>query len=525
MKKKIILMLAIMTMLMCVFAFSVSAEDAFVLTSDIGDKQAGETIPLYDGEKGLVWYLNDENKLVSVKTSELTLEFTAQDQQYTQIGNLPAVNGAQCLSAIKVGEKVIQSLDAEKKIVVANLKDLSFEYIYTSGTTTVFANNDTLQCVYLPNTVKRLANYSFYNCVALTNIDMGNGVQIIWDYVFAGATALERVDYSNTCLYTGSYVFKNATSLKELHLGKSMQHLPMRWMDGTGKQQIDIYIPPTVSAFAAPYNDYLTIFFTGSLEQAKKSLPTFNVVNYTYIPYSEYAGLHTTESLKWVAYYDVSDCDAYYKGVHTGSDDGDCTTAISCDVCQSIITPAYDKHDNKISVTYENGYMENGCKKTGCSRCMSYVELELDPLFTCLGYSAPENGNGGIAIGFTVNNEAIAEYEEVTGKTLKYGVFAVLQSRLGNNDVFAEGGTVADGVINAEITNYEFVAFELKIVGFTDNQKDTKLAMGAYVAVTDGETTEYSYMQGGEPDENEKYCFVSYNDIVGTPSTNEEVSQ
>ena len=27
-------------------------------------------------------------------------------------------------------------------------------------------------------------------------------------------------------------------------------------------------------------------------------------------------------------------------------------------------------------------------------------------------------------------------------KTLKYGVFAVLQSRLGNNDVFAEDGTL-----------------------------------------------------------------------------------
>ena len=73
--------------------------------------------------------------------------------------------------------------------------------------------------------------------------------------------------------------------------------------------------------------------------------------------------------------------------------------------------------------------------------------------------------------------------------------------------------------VKIQITNYEFAAFELKIVGFTDTQKDTKLAMGAYVAITDGETTEYSYMQGGEPNENEKYCFVSYNDIVGAPST------
>ena len=172
-------------------------------------------------------------------------------------------------------------------------------------------------------------------------------------------------------------------------------------------------------------------------------------------------------------------------------------------------------------------YLEDGYYSYKCERCDDINNDKVaKALFTCLGYSAPEDGRGGIAIGYTVNNEAIAEYEEITGKTLKYGVFAVLQDRLGENDVFAEDGTVADGVINAEITNYDFVAFELKIVGFTTEiHKNAKLAMGAYVAVTDGEATEYSYMQGGEPNENEKYNFVSYNDVVGTPSTNEDIAQ
>jgi len=174
--------------------------------------------------------------------------------------------------------------------------------------------------------------------------------------------------------------------------------------------------------------------------------------------------------------------------------------------------------------SYEN-FLSEGVIVCTCTNCGATTTKNAPAIFTCLGYSAPEDGRGGIAIGFTVNNEAIKEYTEATGKTLKYGVFAVLQSRLGDKDIFAQDGTVADGVINAEITNYEFVAFELKIIGFADEHKGIKLAMGAYVAVTDGETTEYSYMQGGEPNENEKYCFVSYNDIVGTPSTDEEVTQ
>ena len=48
--------------------------------------------------------------------------------------------------------------------------------------------------------------------------------------------------------------------------------------------------------------------------------------------------------------------------------------------------------------------------------------------------------------------------------------------------------------------------------------------MVAYVAVTDGETTEYSILQSGTPGENEKYCFVSYNDIAGDPSNGEDVA-
>ena len=214
-------------------------------------------------------------------------------------------------------------------------------------------------------------------------------------------------------------------------------------------------------------------------------------------------------------------------GEHTYEDDGDCTTECLCTVCNETMVEAR-QHIIKETITYLNGFLNVGEKTGTCLNegCLKNITPKItNPLFACLGYSAPENGEGGIAIGFTVNNEAIAEYKKATGKTLKYGVFVVLKDRLGNNDVFGEDGTVAEGVINAEITDYEFVAFELKVVGFTDTQKYTKLAMGAYVAVTDGETTEYSYLQSGTPNENEKYCFVSYNDIVGKQPANAEIIQ
>ncbi len=85
------------------------------------------------------------------------------------------------------------------------------------------------------------------------------------------------------------------------------------------------------------------------------------------------------------------------------------------------------------SISYENGYMNSGKLIYKCSGCGATKEEAAPALFTCLGYSAPENGTGGIAVGFTVNNGAITEYQTVTGKAVKYGVFAVLQDRLDGN--------------------------------------------------------------------------------------------
>ena len=59
----------------------------------------------------------------------------------------------------------------------------------------------------------------------------------------------------------------------------------------------------------------------------------------------------------------------------------------------------------------------------------------------------------------------------------------------------------------------------LSFAFYEDEHKDIKLAMGAYVAVTDGEITEYSYMQDDTNGEKlGNYYFVSYDSIVNSLS-------
>ena len=168
-----------------------------------------------------------------------------------------------------------------------------------------------------------------------------------------------------------------------------------------------------------------------------------------------------------------------------------------------------------IGIVYES-FLSYGYRSTKCERCDDVKQGEMmDALFVCLGFSAPIYESGGIAVGYTVNYKAIEEYKEATGNEIKYGVFAVAKEKLGTSDIFVGKDTAVGGAICVEISQHGLAAFEIHITGFVDEYKDTKLAMGAYVEVTNGDYYEYSYMQTEEPIGNDKYHFVSYNDVVG----------
>ena len=210
-----------------------------------------------------------------------------------------------------------------------------------------------------------------------------------------------------------------------------------------------------------------------------------------------------------------------YEGIcyvygHDGTQgDGFCISDVVCAKCGEVLEKAqYDTHDILTVAKYENGYLNNGYKRVGCSRCSFGTTEALSPLFTCLGYSAPETGKIAISLGFTVNNKAMAEYEEITGAEVKYGVFAASFDKLGDRDIF-ENGVANQNAVSAEIKAVDFSVFEIKITGIADSQKDALLAIGAYVSVTKDGTTEYSYMQD-ETKGNKRgnYYIVSYNDIV-----------
>ena len=168
-----------------------------------------------------------------------------------------------------------------------------------------------------------------------------------------------------------------------------------------------------------------------------------------------------------------------------------------------------------LSISYE-GYLERGDGVYVCAVCgEEYLEKGvLEPLFSCLGYSVFEGGSGSFAVGYMVNVDALARYSEVTGNGVTYGIFVVLKDKIGTGDLFSADGETAAGVVSADVSGYNVQAFELKVTGILETQRNVMLAMGAYVRTEDKGGVKYSYLQNSAPLENEKYEFISYNEIL-----------
>ncbi len=545
MKKKIFLTLVIMALLICTFVVSVSAVNA---TSE-------NILGKYETDPGVDPITHRVTADVSFDLSEYFVRSANKNNVILGDTVAKSVLYDSVTNGYYVFESIYLTQDMTKfEYYVSDLNTAIAAYATANGVDTYpqFSMNNTWgnrginEVVHyqMPEGPTTLASNHclLKNNPLMKTIWVASTITSAGTHTFSYNRSLEYIyNFENVKLsdgFTFNNMFENSPRLKEVKLPNitaTIGNLGQLWgIDADGvadttvaaSRTFRIYIPNDNYTLNSNFYQQsgntgkFEFVFCGSDYEAFLAKNTV-LADVTVVSSSEYTLGSFTNKYNFVC--DYSYCDGYLNGVHTIDTEKSNECVVVCKDC--LKTTINHVAEEFVVVEYLD-YGSTGTKTIKCQNegCTYNTTEEAPALFTCLGYSAPEFGAGGIAIGFTVNNEAIKEYTEATGKTLKYGVFAVSKNKLGNSDIFGEDGTVAEGVINAEIANYDFEAFELKIVGFTDEQKDTKLAMGAYVAVTEGETTEYSYMQSGTPEEGEKYCFVSYNDIVGVSSTDEEIT-
>lgn len=421
--------------------------------------------------------------------------------------------------------------NTERLVQATKVLEVEFDKnsVFTTLSNLSFHEAKSLRKVNIPASVTVIASISdnhgraFCNCVSLEEVtfDENSRLTTIQGGAFKGCTSLKEIKLPASMVTIENNTLSYMGGLEILRLPETFTHFINTNSNGSVRNDHHsfTYQAGNIKEYYLPVSFYATVpdtvyrvsyafyggtdvkfFYCGNKEQLLNAIANFksgtssatdnngNFTNATPVSYADY--LQNPDNYKTGDYiiYDYSACDAFHGGVHN-----------------------YTVEYGFVGEKYSSDY----CAYSTCENCgKKETSVVAGALFTCQGYSTPIDGGGEIAIGFTINSEAIKTYEKISGNTLKYGVFAVLKDKLGNGDIFDANGNAISNAVVAEISNDNYVAVEFKITGFTDDYKDLKLAMGAYVAVNDGENTEYSYLQAGVPNENEKYCFISYGELI-----------
>lgn len=400
-------------------------------------------------------------------------------------GKVQIVNLSEMTSLTTIGSSAFQ--DASTLVftlpdTVTTIEANAFQSAFKDGNGGSFVINKTSQLttignsafedcrlmpasIYIPSTVTSIGTKAFLKCYTLQTLENFENCQIttIEDGTFSYASALKTLKIPATVTTIGK-AFDDNNNLTLVYIPKSVTSVANTFTGGKPANAVYIYTGKDASVFA---------------DCAKLAGANVILAN-------EYDENGTYTGVNLVVGY--SHCVAYNGGVHGES------------VVDTIVT----SYTQPIKVVNK------------CTLCeMTDESGRIAALFTYRGFSTQEKGGNSIVIGFTSNSAAISEYEEIAGKTLKYGVFAVSQKKLGDSLVFDENGAVASGVINADLTNSDFAMFDLKLTGFNADNMDDKLAIGAYVIATDENGTEYSYLQDSTKGALDgAYYFASYNEMV-----------
>jgi hypothetical protein len=125
-----------------------------------------------------------------------------------------------------------------------------------------------------------------------------------------------------------------------------------------------------------------------------------------------------------------------------------------------------------------------------------YETVYLEDIFTFKGYSF--SANGGFAVGFAIDYDALAKYEEKTGKTLEIGVVFAGYENLGGKQPLDQNGEAitldAGKVIKSDLSSFTYSSYDFMLTDIDDSIKDIKLVIAAYIF--DGEAVKYVQANG-----------------------------
>ncbi|MBQ7789188.1 MAG: leucine-rich repeat protein [Clostridia bacterium] len=256
MKKKLFLAFLILTMLICIFALSVSAEETKTMDYDRTYTLNGVSYPLWEQDNEgnyhpLIWYLNSENEMCSAWADGET----NADGTYVNLGCFEGQ-----LSKMTVYESDGASYTSDLSFVIVNLNGVQLnhngelwpiKYVHAKAfhTNTTISNsvelklneNNVLKAVFLPETLIHIgwanahvantvaAFYSFNNCTALEYVELHKDTQLddktLNRGAFLNCSSLKALSLPDCITTIGNAALADCSSLEAVYLSQDLTTL------------------------------------------------------------------------------------------------------------------------------------------------------------------------------------------------------------------------------------------------------------------------------------------------------------
>ncbi len=513
--KRVLLLTLMIIAIMSICAISVSA----ATTSEFGDV---ETVPGID-LTGMNTEADKRIVIVDANGEYHTYPvnyFVSNDTTYTY--NFEPFRKATGITYSK--HSVIRVEVPDNILEAGNCKDLSetnnLEEIIFSKNSKLeklnygcFYANKKLKKVNIPASVKTIETLVINNSTLEELIfDDGFSAPLPKDS-FKGALGVKKVVFSNQMTTIADEALNQTLgeSLKEFRMGASLTNLGAKNMSYV-KQSVKIYMPSQLFSDLDEINMETfswwassaclptgVIFYTGTKAQMQ-ALVDKSVYDRVICKEAELVDWNPEISDDeyvptngWRIVCGYNNCTAFYNNVHKF--DTDCTSADACaNLCGKTNTKN-ESHAVKETVTYNNGYAQNGiycvaCTNQGCTYG-SDTETVLAPIFKALeenGYST--NGNGIAFGGYTVVLDSLKKFNKVNENDITFGIIIANPKYLG--DTFMANGEVnaTSGFLKVDMTSDEYSDIKVMLDGFTGNAQDLELVITLY-AYTEGEDVQY----------------------------------
>lgn len=479
MKKKFLLALAIVSMLVCLFAITSSATNVDGIYYSFSTSNGVNT--------ATVNTKNEKNCTLEIVDIPETVEYNGKTYTVNKIessafGNVNESSANQTIKEVTI-PKTIAGIGAHafrncksltKVTILASNGDFTFsnaEFMYCSGLKVVDMSQSTgltdigsnaftfctnLETVHLPKGLKNISGNAFsslsklttvtfpsslekisgkqaFSSTGLTNVRLPNGLEMLGNNIFQ-SSKVETVIIPSTVTSVGEHCFNNAKSLKYVVIAN-----------------------PDVTN----YHNYMfyessvdLIFFAGTEADARTFAGRLTRATFTnFISYDTYLNDIKNDPTK-----------TYTDTIVYGTRNCECG----------------DLANDEVKFQFTD-YLSGMQDAISCDCGKTTVVESYAPIMEFVGYSAKIDGDK-ICVGYTINQESLKVFNERTDKALTFGVTATIvadgttQYQTVNSDLTA----INDKTIVAQISS-EYAGFDFVLSGFTSAHYEKSLVMCAFV--------------------------------------------